>query len=152
MKSNKVKSNKVKSGIVVVAKIVLAGIVLGGVVLGGLAAPMTVTTARAAEDDDSARTLLPYCKLAAAQAGNKAYVAGRCVGLVQGVAEALVLMKQADADNTITRLCVDRPKRAGAAQAVEAVVRYGEAHPEQMRAPFTVVVALALTEAWTCAR
>jgi isopentenyl diphosphate isomerase/L-lactate dehydrogenase-like FMN-dependent dehydrogenase len=113
---------------------------------------MAVTTAGATDDDDSASSFLPYCKLAAGQAGNKAYLAGRCVGLVKGVADALALVKQVDVDRSVTQLCVDRPRNAGASQAVEVVVKYGEAHPEQMRAPFTVVAALALTEAWACAR
>ena len=121
---------------------------LGITVLGALTAPVAVTAA----EEDSATALLPYCRLPSGQAGNKAYLVGRCVGLVQGVAETLALVKQADADNTVTQLCVDRPRNVGTGQAVELVVKYGDAHPEQTRAPFTVFAALALTEAWSCGK
>lgn len=109
-----------------------------------------VAGAGAAEEDNSASLLLPYCKLAAGQPGNKAFLAGRCVGLVQGVADTLALMKQADANNNIVQLCIERPRTAGTGQAVEAVVKYGDSHPDRTRAPLTVVAALALTEAWAC--
>ena len=126
-------------------------IVLATVPATGLAIlTAMVAAASAAEEDSSANALLPYCRLASSQPGNQAYLAGRCVGLVQGVADTLSLMKQADAQNNIVQLCIDRPKSAGTGQAVEAVVKYGDAHPDQTRAPLTVFAALALTEAWAC--
>jgi len=109
-----------------------------------------VAVAVAAQDDsESAGFMLPYCKLGPAQAGGKAFLAGRCIGLVQGIADTLALVKQADSEK-LTPLCVDRPKGANADQAVKIVVTYGDTHPEQTHAPFTVVAALALTEAWPC--
>jgi hypothetical protein len=111
---------------------------------------MFTAAAVAQEDTASANFLLPYCKLApAAQAGNKAFLAGRCTGLVQGIADTLGLVKEANSDK-LTPLCVDRPKGTSIDQAIKVVIGYGEAHPEQMHAPLTVVAALALTEAWPC--
>jgi hypothetical protein len=110
---------------------------------------MFTTAATAQEDTESAGFLLPYCKLAPAQAGSKAFLAGRCAGLVQGIADTLALVKEANSDK-LTPLCVNRPKGANTDQAVKVVTRYGDAHPDQMHAPFTVVAALALTEAWPC--
>jgi hypothetical protein len=120
---------------------------------------MIATAAVAQEDTESANFILPYCKLTPAQAtgnqtgGNKAaspaFLAGRCAGLVQGIADTLSLMKEANSDK-LTPLCVDRPKEANTDQAVKVVVRYGDAHPDQIHAPFSVVAALALTEAWPC--
>lgn len=117
-----------------------------------MACLFTAAAAAAAEEDtESAGFLLPYCKLAPAQAGSKAFLAGRCAGLVQGIADTLALVKEANSDK-LTPLCVNRPKGANADHAVRLVAKYGDAHPDQMRAPFTVVVALALTEAWPCAK
>ncbi len=121
-------------------KIVVRGIVM---------AFMFSTAALAQEDTESASFLLPYCKIPPAQAGNKALLAGRCVGLVQGIAAALALVKEANSDK-LTPLCVDKPKGATTDQAIKVVITYGDAHPDQMHAPFTVIAALALTEAWPC--
>jgi hypothetical protein len=119
------------------------------IIRGILMASMLATAALAEEETESASFMLPYCKLGPAPAANKAFIAGRCVGLVQGIADALGLMKDASGEK-LNPLCVDRLKGAGIDQAVKAVVMYGEAHPEQSRAPFTVIAALALTEAWPC--
>jgi hypothetical protein len=125
---------------------------------------MIATAAVAQEDTESANFMLPYCKLTPAQAtanqatgnqtggnkaGSSAFLAGRCAGLVQGIADTLALMKEANSDK-LTPLCVDRPKGANTDQAVKVVVKYGDAHPDQIHAPFSVVAALALTEAWPC--
>jgi hypothetical protein len=126
------------------------------VVWGILMALVAATTAVAQEDMESANFLLPYCKLQPAQAGSKAFLAGRCVGVVQGIAETLVLVKEANSKEAngekLNPLCVDKPKGANTDQAVKAVVKYGDAHPEQIHAPLTVLAALALTEAWPCRR
>jgi Rap1a immunity proteins len=116
---------------------------------GILMASMITTAALAEEESESASFLLPYCKVAPAQAANKAFLVGRCVGLVQGIADALGLMKDASGEK-LNPLCVDRPKGTSTDQAVKVVVKYGDAHPEQSHAPFTVIAALALTEAWPC--
>jgi hypothetical protein len=119
------------------------------VVWGIVMAIMFTAAGMAQEDTESASYLLPYCKLAPAQAGNKAYHVGRCIGIVQGISDTLGLVKEANSDK-LTPLCVDRPKGVNTDLAVKIVVRYGDAHPEQTHAPFTVVAALALTEAWPC--
>jgi hypothetical protein len=119
------------------------------VVWGALTTLMVATATVAQENTESANFMLPYCKLSAAQAGSKAFLAGRCAGLVQGVADVLALVKEANSDK-LTPLCVDRPKGANTDQAVKLVVNYGDAHPEQTHAPFTIVATLALTEAWPC--
>jgi hypothetical protein len=119
------------------------------VVWGIFAAFMFTAAGMAQEDTESAGYLLPYCKLAPAQAGNKAYLVGRCMGLVQGISDTLGLVKEANSDK-LTPLCVDRPKGVNTDLAVKIVASYGDAHPEQIHAPFTVLAALALTEAWPC--
>jgi hypothetical protein len=133
-------------------------------VCGIWTALMIATAAVAQEDTESANFMLPYCKLTPAQtgssqtagnqtggnkAGSPAFHAGRCAGLVQGIAETLALVKEANSDK-LTPLCVDRPKGMSTDQAVKVVVKYGDTHPDQIHAPFTVVAALALTEAWPC--
>jgi Rap1a immunity proteins len=116
----------------------------------GIMAAMMITTAAVAEEEvENAGFLLPYCKVAPAQAASKAFLVGRCVGLVQGIADALGLLKDASGER-LNPLCVERPKGTSTDQAVKVVVKYGDAHPEQSHAPFTVVAALALTEAWPC--
>jgi hypothetical protein len=133
-------SSPVKTGRETKLKVVVWGIIM---------AFMFTTAAAAQEDTESASFLMPYCKLAPAQAGNKAFLAGRCAGLIQGIADTLALVKGADG-NKLTPLCMDRPKGANADQAIKVVTRYGDAHPDQLHAPFTVIAALALTEAWPC--
>jgi hypothetical protein len=120
------------------------------VIVGGiLSAMMVAAVAVAEEEGDSASILLPYCKIAPAQAANKAFLVGRCIGMVQGIADALSLMTDASGDK-LNPLCLDRPKGTSADQAVKVVVKYGEAHPDQSHAPLTVIAALALTDAWPC--
>jgi hypothetical protein len=119
------------------------------IVRGTLIAFMFTTVAVAQEEIESANLLLPYCKLTPAQAGNKAFLVGRCVGVVQGIADALSLTKEANGDK-LNPLCADRPKGVSTDQAVKVVVQYGDAHPDQTHAPFAVVAALALTQAWPC--
>jgi hypothetical protein len=129
-------------------------ITLKVVVWGIFMAFLFTTAAAAQEDTESAGFLLPYCKLApqvGSQAGNKAFLIGRCAGLVQGIADTLALVKGTNSDK-LTPLCVDRPKGANTDQAVMVVTRYGDAHPDQMHAPFAVIAALALTEAWPCSK
>jgi hypothetical protein len=121
------------------------------IVVRGILMAVTITSAAVAQEDtERASALLPYCKLSPAQTGNNAFLAGRCVGLVQGIADTLALVKQANSGDQLTPLCINRPKGANTDQAVKVVVKYGDAHPEQTHAPFTVVATLALTEAWAC--
>jgi hypothetical protein len=120
------------------------------VMVWGILTAMMITTAAVAEEDgESAGFMLPYCKIAPAQAANKAFLVGRCSGMVQGIADALGLMKDASGER-LNPLCAEKPKGTTTDQAVKAVVRYGDAHPEQAHAPFTVITVLALTEAWPC--
>jgi hypothetical protein len=121
------------------------------VVVRGILMALTITSAAVAQEDtESASVLLPYCRLPPAQTGKNAFLAGRCIGLVQGIADTLALVKQANGGDELTPLCINRPKGANTDQAVKVVVKYGDAHPDQTRAPFSVVAALALTEAWAC--
>jgi hypothetical protein len=121
------------------------------VVWGIFMAFMFTIAAATQEGTESASFLMPYCKLAPAQAGDKAFLAGRCTGLIQGIADMLAMMREADGDKP-TPLCMDRPKGVNADEAVKVVTRYGDAHPDQLHAPFTVIAALALTEAWPCGK
>jgi len=117
----------------------------------GILVALTITSAAVAQEDtERASVLLPYCKLSPKQSGNNAFLAGRCIGLVQGIADTLALVKQANSGAKLTPLCINRPTGANTDQAVKVVVTYGDAHPEQTHAPFTVVATLALTEAWAC--
>jgi hypothetical protein len=120
------------------------------VIFRGILAAMMITTAAVAEEEvETASFLLPYCKIAPAQAANKAFLVGRCYGLVQGIADALGLMKDASGER-LNPLCAEKPRGTTTDQAVKVVVKYGDAHPDQAHAPFTVIAALALTEAWPC--
>jgi hypothetical protein len=120
------------------------------VIIRGILTAILLTTAAAAEEEvESASFMLPYCKIAPAQAANKAFLVGRCAGLVQGIADALGLMKDASGER-LNPLCLDRPKGTTTDQAVKVVVKYGDTHPEQSHAPFTVIAALALIDAWPC--
>jgi hypothetical protein len=75
---------------------------------------------------------------------------GQCIGLVQGVAGTLALIKAIQGNKLDLRLCLNVPKGVSMEQAIEVVVKYGKAHPEQTHGPFLTLATLALTDAWRC--
>ena len=62
---------------------------------------LTITTANAAVDEtNSAKDLLPYCKLTTEQAGSNARSAlnvGQCMGIVEGISQMFQLLNEAQA-------------------------------------------------------
>jgi hypothetical protein len=111
---------------------------------------LMITTATVAEESEIASFLLPYCKSAPGQTGNKAVLYGRCMGSVQGTMDTLSLVKAVAGEKLDPSLCVSIPRSATIDQAVNVVVKYGDAHPEQTHVRFTILAVLALTDAWSC--
>jgi hypothetical protein len=117
---------------------------------------LMVTVANAAENTHSAAYILPYCKLAADQVDSptRSYLAGRCAGLVEGVINMSGLLNAmrtvGDIPNLDPQLCAAVPEQVTIEQAINVVVRYGEAHPKEAPLPFTVLVLDALHDAWPC--
>lgn len=117
---------------------------------------LTVTTANAAEDEQSADFMLPYCQLTAKEtAGDikKASNYSRCVGIVEGVSQMFNLLKEAQAAGRAQLdplLCTSIPAGVTNEQLVDVVVAYGETFPELTHRPFTVLAISALRVAWPC--
>jgi hypothetical protein len=123
-----------------------------GVTCGVLIA-LTATAVARSDDLENADFLLPFCRLAPDRPGSTEMAAvlyGQCIGLVQGAAGMLALINAIQGSKLDPRLCLNVPKGASIEQAIEVVVKYGEAHPEQMHAPFLTLATLALTDAWRC--
>jgi Rap1a immunity proteins len=123
-----------------------------GVVCGVLIALVATAVARG-DDIENADFLLPFCKLAPGQPGGTEMAAafyGQCIGLIQGVAGTLALVKVIQGKEIDPRLCLNVPKEVSIEQAIEVVVKYGKAHREQTREPFLTLATLALTDAWRC--
>lgn len=126
------------------------------IICGALMA-LFFTTAHAAEEDLSkANDLLPYCKLTREQAASSIRNAsnfGRCIGVVEGVSQTFILLKEAQAAGVAQLdplLCMSIPSGVTARELVNVVVRYAEAFPELTQRPFTVLVTSALRVAWPC--
>jgi hypothetical protein len=123
-----------------------------GVACGVLIA-LTATAVARGDDMENADFLLPYCKLAPGQPGGTEMAAvfyGQCTGLVQGVAGTLALIKVIQGKMLDPRLCLNVPNGVSIEQAIEIVVKYGKAHPEQTHRPFLTLATMALTDAWGC--
>jgi hypothetical protein len=127
------------------------------IICGALIA-LTVTTAKAAEDEQSADFMLPYCRLAPkAMAADveKASNYSRCVGIVEGVSQMFSLLQEAQAAGRAQLdplLCTSIPASITKEQLVSVVVAYGETFPELTHRPFTVLAISALRVAWPCKR
>jgi Rap1a immunity proteins len=117
---------------------------------------LTVTTANAAEDEQSADFMLPYCRLAATEVTadiKKASNYSRCVGIVEGVSQMFNLLREAQAAGMVQLdplLCTSIPAGIAKEQLVNVVVTYGETFPELTHRPFTVLAISALRVAWPC--
>jgi len=119
---------------------------------------LTVTTANAADDEQSADFMLAYCRLTAKEMAadiKKASNYSRCVGIVEGVSQMFSLLKAAQAAGTVQLdplLCTSIPAGITKEQLVNVVVAYGETFPELIHRPFTVLAISALHVAWSCKR
>jgi Rap1a immunity proteins len=124
--------------------------------IGGALVALTVTTAHAAEDEQSADFMLPYCRLTPQEMTadiKKASNHSRCVGIVEGVSQMFNLLREAQAAGMVQLdplLCTSIPAGITKEQLVDVVVTYGETFPELTRRPFTVLAISALRVAWPC--
>jgi hypothetical protein len=117
---------------------------------------LTATTAAAAEDEQSAEFMLPYCRLTQKEVTadiKKAANHGRCAGIVEGISQMFRLLEEAQAAGTVQLnplLCTSVPAGITNEQLVSVVVKYGEAFPELTHRPFTVLAMSAIRVAWPC--
>jgi hypothetical protein len=125
-------------------------------IIGGTLIALTVATANAAEDEQSADFMLPYCRLTAKEMAadiRKASNYSRCVGIVEGVSQMFNLLSEAQAAGMVQLdplLCTSIPAGITKEQLVNVVVTYGETFPELTQRPFTVLAISALRVAWPC--
>jgi hypothetical protein len=109
---------------------------------------LTITAASAAEKDvSSANFFIPYCRLASKEAlasASDAFFQGQCFGMVRAIRVT------AEAMRTQPALCTEIPGNVTLQQLVNAVVRYGEAHPDQAQEGFEAFTFRALLDAWPC--
>jgi hypothetical protein len=124
--------------------------------IGGALVALTVTSAHAAEDEQSADFMLPYCRLTPKEMMadvKRASNHSRCVGIVEGVSQMFNLLREAQAAGMVQLdplLCTSIPAGITKEQLVDVVVTYGETFPELTHRPFTVLAISALRVAWPC--
>jgi hypothetical protein len=119
---------------------------------------LAITTANAAVEENvhSARSMLPYCKLTSKQTmanTRNALMYGQCFGMISGVVMMMEVLRQASAAGKAEldpALCVNIPGDTTILQLVDAVVKYGEAHPDQTGERLEVLAFAAFREAWPC--
>jgi hypothetical protein len=117
---------------------------------------LTLATADAAEDEQSADFMLPYCRLTPKEMTadiKKASNYSRCIGIVEGISQMFNLLREAQAAGTVQLdplLCTSIPSGITNEQLVTVVVKYGETFPELTHRPFTVLAMSALRVAWPC--
>jgi hypothetical protein len=117
---------------------------------------LTVTPAPAAEDEQSADFMLPYCRLTQKEMSadiKKAANHSRCVGIVEGISQMFNLLEEAQAAGSAQvnpLLCTSIPAGITSEQLVSVVVKYGETFPELTHRPFTVLAMSAMRVAWPC--
>ena len=117
-------------------------------IICGVLMALTTMMTSAAEDTNSAGYILPYCKLSSEQAAAdpfKAFIHGRCHGVVEAIGKIHQAHMVGD-----RALCTDMPGSVTHAQALQAVVTFVEAHPDQTHMPFWRVTMSALHDAWPC--
>ncbi len=121
-----------------------------------MALALTSANAAVQEDVHSARSMLHYCKLSARQTmanTRNALMYGQCFGVISGVVMMAEAMRQAAAAGNAQLgplLCVEIPGDTTILQLIDAVVKYGEAHPEQADERFEAVAFSAFRDAWPC--
>src|SRR5882762_8796718 len=126
------------------------------IICGALLAPM-ISMAHAAENTHSANYILRYCKLTSDQvvdSPSRSYLLGRCAGLVEGVSHMAGLLRAMQTVGDIPHLdpllCAAVPEQATIQEILKVGVRFGETHPKEGPLPFTVLVLVALHDAWPC--
>lgn len=127
-------------------------------IIGAAVMAIAIASANAAVEEDvhSAHFMLPYCKLTSRQTmanSRNALIYGQCFGVVSGIVMMAELLRQAAAAGKAEldpALCVEIPGNTTILQLIDAVVKYGEAHPDQGRERFEAVAFTALRDAWPC--
>jgi hypothetical protein len=127
-------------------------------IIGAAVMAIAIASANAAVEEDvhSAHFMLPYCKLTSRQTmanSRNALIYGQCFGVVSGIVMMAELLRQAAAAGKAEldpALCVEIPGNTTILQLIDAVVKYGEAHPDQSRERFEAVAFTALRDAWPC--
>jgi Rap1a immunity proteins len=108
------------------------------------------------EDANRADFMLPFCRLTPKEMSpdiEKASNYNRCLGVVEGISQMLILLQEAQAAGAARLdplLCTSIPAGITNEQLVNIVVKYGEAFPELTQRPFTVVAMSAMRLAWPC--
>jgi Rap1a immunity proteins len=121
---------------------------------------LAITAANAAvvEDVHSARSMLPYCKLTSKQTmanTRNALMYGQCFGMISGVVMMMEVLRHAQAAGKAQldpALCVAIPGDTTILQLVDAVVSYGDTHPDQTGERLEVLAFAAFREAWPCSK
>jgi Rap1a immunity proteins len=104
----------------------------------GAALTLAVTATTAAEDENSANYLMPVCRQYDGTASRviDAFVAGRCIGIIQGIVYR---------DATVCP-----PEEARIRQLLRVVVLYIDARPARWHEPYIKLAYEALRAAWPC--
>jgi hypothetical protein len=119
------------------------------IVCVALTAPTIAAAGAADKDVSSANFFIPYCRLGSKEAlasTTDAFFQGQCFGMVRAIRAA------AEAMRTQQALCTDIPGNVTLQQLVNAVVRYGEAHPDQTQQGFEAFTFRAIRDAWPCSK
>lgn len=119
---------------------------------------LTIATANAAVEEDvhSAHSMLRYCRLTSTQTmanARNALMYGQCFGVISGIVMMTEVLRQAEAAGKATldpALCVAIPGDTTILQLVDAVVKYGQRHPDQAHERFEALAFSALRDAWPC--
>jgi hypothetical protein len=128
-------------------------------IIGAALAALAITATAAGEEDvHSARSMLRYCKFTSKQTmanPRNALMYGQCFGVISGIVAMTEVMRQERAAGTggiDPALCVEIPGDTTILQVVDAVVKYGEAHPDMGGERFEIVAVAALRNAWPCGK
>jgi Rap1a immunity proteins len=114
-----------------------------------IAAALVLTLAGAAnaEEHKSANYWLPYCKaMLTPRPTASSWV---CLGMVIAIEDQFLINR--DLTRQEGGVCDgDIPESVTNEQILRVVIRYIEARPKDMHAPFVTFVELALVDAWPC--
>jgi len=101
-----------------------------------------------AEDVGSAKSVMPFCKVEPALAfinPTAAYLHGRCIGVLDNILLTTEVLARQDPS-----LCTKIPAGTTLGQVRDAVVKYAEAHPDQLNNDFRRFAFNAVHETWPC--
>jgi Rap1a immunity proteins len=121
---------------------------------------LTMTTASAAEDTNSANYMLPACKAFLDGRGTSdIFVQGMCAGMIKAIAflagNTDIGFTALSGEGQVRALkqrwrCADIPDGVTVGQEVRVVISYIEARPKRMHEPFHSLALEALLDAWPC--